>query len=208
MVVGYHIIIAAYGFWLPNDPRGSWSTWVRKWDLLRFGQATKVETRQSVASRRHDSEQRKSAKNALAYPPVHFTGVQARAIAMGFKTAIEEAHYHCVACSVMPEHVHLVILRHQRQAEAMIQHLKARATMRLRSEHIHPLLKYEKGGVLPSPWARHGWKVFLDEPRDVARAIRYVEQNPIKDGLPIQQWSFVEKYEPAADGGQARPLNG
>ena len=25
MVHGYHVILAAYGFWLPNDPRGSWS---------------------------------------------------------------------------------------------------------------------------------------------------------------------------------------
>ena len=25
MVLGYHIIRTAYGFWLPNDPWGSWS---------------------------------------------------------------------------------------------------------------------------------------------------------------------------------------
>ena len=27
-----HVIITAYGFWLPNDPRGSWSDFVGAWD--------------------------------------------------------------------------------------------------------------------------------------------------------------------------------
>jgi len=25
MVIAYHAIFSTYGFWLPNDPRGSWS---------------------------------------------------------------------------------------------------------------------------------------------------------------------------------------
>jgi hypothetical protein len=28
MILGYHVIFGAYGFWLPNDPRGSWSDFV------------------------------------------------------------------------------------------------------------------------------------------------------------------------------------
>lgn len=78
MVIAYHTIITAYGFWLPNDPRGSWSDYVRSWELRRFGPATKVETRRSVARRPHDRLRRLAAKQALKYPVVHFTGVQAR----------------------------------------------------------------------------------------------------------------------------------
>ncbi len=37
MIVGYHIIFGMYGFWLPNDPRGSWSDFVGSWELYRFG---------------------------------------------------------------------------------------------------------------------------------------------------------------------------
>jgi len=33
MVLGYHFIFSAYGFWLPNDPRGSWSDTIRVYDL-------------------------------------------------------------------------------------------------------------------------------------------------------------------------------
>ena len=61
MVIGYHINIGAYGFWLPNDPRGSWSETVWAPHLRRFGPATKVETRRSVASRKHDYQKRVAA---------------------------------------------------------------------------------------------------------------------------------------------------
>jgi hypothetical protein len=27
-VLAYHVVLGAYGFWLPNDPRGSWSDFV------------------------------------------------------------------------------------------------------------------------------------------------------------------------------------
>ena len=41
MIHGYHAIFGAYGFWLPNDPRGSWSDFVGAWELFRFGPTTK-----------------------------------------------------------------------------------------------------------------------------------------------------------------------
>ena len=42
MVHAYHAIFGAYGFWLPNDPRGSWTTFVGSWELNPFGPATKT----------------------------------------------------------------------------------------------------------------------------------------------------------------------
>ena len=48
MIHGYHVILPMYGFWLPNDPRGSWSDFVRKWELVRFGAATKTVERRSL----------------------------------------------------------------------------------------------------------------------------------------------------------------
>ena len=35
------------------------------------------------------------------------------------------------------------------------------------------------------------WKVYLNLRSDIERAIRYVEENPIKEGKPRQKWSFV-----------------
>src|SRR5689334_5419414 len=54
MVLAYHVIFGTYGFWLPNDPRGSWSDFVRSWELLRYGPATHVHTRRSTAYDPHD----------------------------------------------------------------------------------------------------------------------------------------------------------
>ena len=75
MVIASHVIVTTYGFWLPNDPRGSWSEFVGAWELLRYGKATKVTTRRSVAAARHDHQRRLAAKTALKYPTVEFAGI-------------------------------------------------------------------------------------------------------------------------------------
>lgn len=64
-VLAYHLILSAYGFWLPNDPRGSWSEVVRSPDLMEYGEATKVDTHRSVAGRPHDRAKRLAAKKAM-----------------------------------------------------------------------------------------------------------------------------------------------
>ena len=193
MVLAYHNIITVYGFWLPNDPRGSWSEFVRSWELfLAAGRATKTESRRSVARIAHDATKRRDAKKSLRYPPVELDGVQARAIARGFAQAVADAGYRILACAVMPDHVHLVIERDGRSAEQIISHLKRAASRRLREENIHPLREFaQKGTSLPSPWARGRWIVFLDSEEDVRRAINYTNDNPTRDGLKEQDWNFV-----------------
>ena len=83
MVLAYHMILSAYGFWLPNDPRGSWSTEVWAKDLKPFGDPIDPGTRRSVANRTHDRASRLEAKKHLVLPPVRFNGVQANAIVNG-----------------------------------------------------------------------------------------------------------------------------
>jgi REP element-mobilizing transposase RayT len=194
----YHVIMTAYGFWLPNDPRGSWSDWIRQWELLRFGDAAKVNTRRSVAARPHDRQAREHAKQVLRYPSVCFSGRQALAVAMGFKRAIEESGYVVHACSILPEHAHLVVARHEHSAEMIAGHLKGRATQQLSMEGVHPLAEHHQAdGTTPSPWARKGWNVFLHTDERIREAIEYVETNPLKEGKPRQRWSFVVPFVPA-----------
>lgn len=59
MVRAYHLILSVCGFWLPNDPRGSWSVTVRNPDLRPFGLTTKVETHRSAAHVPHDTNLRR-----------------------------------------------------------------------------------------------------------------------------------------------------
>ena len=185
MVLGYHVIFGAYGFWLPNDPRGSWSQFVGAWELLRFGPATKTDQRRSVARTSHDWAARRAAKDALHYPAVSFDGIQARAVERGFAKYIQRSRLTVWAQSIMPEHTHLVIGRHDFDVEKVVIQLKGYATRQLRAEGFHP----------PSRcWARGEWKVFLDSPEDIQRAIRYVEENPKKEGLPRQHWKSVRAF--------------
>src|SRR5262249_12071051 len=39
------------------------------------------------------------------------------------------------------------------------------------------------------------WSVFLEHPDDIRRTICYIEQNPVKIGLPVQKWEFVKSYD-------------
>lgn len=190
MVIASHAIFTAYGFWLPNDPRGSWSDFVRRWELLRFGPATKTDTRRSVASVTHDQRMRRDAKEHLQHPPAIFTGIQARAIARGFAESIAKSGYVLYACSILPDHVHLVAARHVHRIETIVGQLKGAATKRMNIEGLHP--------VAATPWARRCWKVFLNTEDDIRRAIEYVERNPMKENLPPQRWSFVTPFSGGA----------
>jgi hypothetical protein len=131
MVHAYHAIFAAYGFWLPNDPRGSWSDFVRRWELLRFGPATKVTTRQSLEAKPHDFALRQQAKQALMFPEVHFTGEQAREMGRAFEGFVQESGLVVRACSILPEHVHPVVARHRYKIEQIVNLLKGAAKRRL-----------------------------------------------------------------------------
>jgi len=193
MVLAYHTIISAYGFWLPNDPRGSWSEMVRVLELREFGPATKVSTRRSVADVPHDRNTRLAARSALARPPVRFSGVQARAVAGGFSIAAADNGYAILACAILPDHVHYVVARHARSVERIAAHLKAAASRQLTVEGLHPFGDSPlPTGRLAPPWASGAWHVYLNTEAAVRRAIAYVEENPVKAGLRRQQWSFVK----------------
>ncbi len=184
-----HITFGCHGFWLPNDPRGSWSIYVGSRKLYEYaGAATKVDTSRSLARDFHDVKHRLNAKKQLEVPPVVLNGLQARATARGFHVAVDESHYGVFACVVMPNHVHLVVERHQKPFTDIVGHLKSRASKQMNHENLRPL-----DGV-HSPWARGHWEVWLDSDDDVRRAIEYVEQNPIRDGLKPQHWPFVVPY--------------
>jgi REP element-mobilizing transposase RayT len=200
MVLGYHVIFSASGFWLPNDPRGSWSDFVGSWELFRFGPATKTTERRSLAREPHNGTRRLAAKSSLKYPAVHFTGIQAREIGRGFERRVTNSGMTVWACSILPEHVHMVIGRHSYDVERMVILLKSEATEHLIGAQLHPLAEFQDAkGKYPSVWSRGEWKVFLDSPEDINRSIRYVEENPLKEGKPRQNWKFVVPYNRETD---------
>ena len=195
MVLASHVILGMYGFWLPNDERGSWSDFVGSWELLRFGKATTVQVRQSLARRPFDPAKRAAAQAALKYPPVVLSGRQARAIGTGFSEYAHKAGLSILACAILPEHVHLVLARHRLHVEQLVNQLKGAATRRLIEEQLHPLAAHQRAmSRPPKAFARGQWKVFLDTAADIEQSINYVNGNPQREHLPPQRWSFVCPY--------------
>jgi REP element-mobilizing transposase RayT len=204
-VVAYHVIFTTYGFWLPNDPRGSGSDEVRSEPLQPFGEATKVSHSRSVASKPHDRRRRLAAKAALKYPEVVFTGRQAQSVGTGFGGMVRKAGYVVHACTILPQHAHLVVARHRYSVEQVGRLLRQAATARLLTDGLHPFAELRSPtGRLPSVWAQDFWRVFLFTPDDVRRAIRYAEDNPLKEGKPRQTWSFVTPYTPPVSDAYAK----
>jgi len=195
-VLAYHLIITAYGFWLPNDPRGSWSDFVRAWELFRFGgPATKTTERRSVAKRGHDIAKRLEAKKHLARHAVEFTGAQALAISRGFADYARRTGLIIHACAILPKHAHLVVARHTCSIEHVARLLKSAATTQLMQIGMHPFVDFRyRDGTLPTPWARKQWSVYLNNFDEIRRAIDYVESNPTREGKRRQSWSFVTPF--------------
>ncbi len=193
---GVHLCWGTYGFWLPNDPRGSGSTEVRADHLRPFGDATFLPDRKwSRARQGHDRTLRLAAKKALQRPAVLFDGHQAKAAAVAFGQLLDELRIACWACTALPDHVHLVVGPSGIDSSTLCERLKGRATRALVDAGLHPFLAdKDEDGQVPKCWQKKEWTVFKYDPTAVRRAITYVEDNPLKEGKRKQVWHFVVPF--------------
>ena len=184
LVIAHHLIWTAYGWWLPNDPRGSGSRTIRSEVLSELGELhfgrKKVQPAGKAVGKFYES-----AADALRHPLLTFDEAERGLIAEAFSEVIERQRYSCYACAIMPDHIHAVVRKHKDSAEEMIENLKDASRARL-------IAANRRAATHPVWLAGYGWKVFLDHPVKVRRTIRYVEQNPIKIGLAGQPWRFVK----------------
>lgn len=199
MIHGYHVVFGTYGYWLPNDMRGSWSDFVGSWELRLLGPSTKHIERSQLNPDQH-AWQRK-AKQSLQYPEVELDGKQALAVARGFQCAIQKSRLTVWACSILPQHVHLVIARHRFKVEYIAGLLKGEATKELKRSSLHPLADYTNSkGETPTPWNARSYHGFLDSAGEIENAIAYVVENPMKEGKRRQHWKFVTPFAGIEDG--------
>lgn len=185
-IIAYHLIWTAYGWWLPNDPRGSMSRTVESDILTELGELH-YGRKQVQPSSAEIHEFYSKATSSLKHPLLELGPRDRDAVACAFAEAISENRYTCYACAIMPDHAHLMIRKHRHKAEEMIDRLQASSRLRLRTLCFraadHPV------------WGGPGWKVYLDHPDEIRRTIRYVQDNPVKLRLPRQDWSFVTDYD-------------
>ena len=186
MVLGYHLVWTAYGWWLPNDPRGSMSQCIESDVIAQLGEVHFGRKRVQPASR--DIRQfYERAKEVLKYPLLRFSGAETQAIAEAFAEVMRRERYTCYACAIMPDHIHGLIRKHRDFAEDMIEKLQVESRVRV--------LKMGERDANHPVWGGPGWKVYLDGEQDFWRTVRYIEKNPIEARLPAQNWSFVTQYD-------------
>lgn len=186
MVLAYHLIWVAYGWWLPNDLRGSMSKGIASDVIADLGALHYGRKKLQPASRDIRAFYER-AKEILKFPLLTFAPAEVDAIARAFDEVIRTERYTCYACAVMRDHVHLILRKHKHLAEDMIANLQdasREAVLNVELRHFdHPV------------WGGPGWKVFLDSTDDIWRTIPYVEENPLKAGQPRQGFPFVTPYD-------------
>lgn len=187
LVIGYHLIWTAYGWWLANDPRGSNSNRLRVDILSELGDLHQGR-KKIQPSGREVREFYEQAADLLKHPLLLFDETCRQLIGEAFAQVVEEQRYTCYACAIMPDHVHLIIRKHKHTAEEMVDHFQQTSRQGLIEEG-------QRAITHPTWLFGTGWKVFLDHPDEIRRVIRYVEENPIKIGLPAQAWPFVKLYD-------------
>jgi hypothetical protein len=145
-VIAYHIIFGAYGFWLPNDPRGSQSKYVFAPRLSLFGPPTRVreDTRLSPA----EAERLRVMQAELQRPPVRFAPPQIDAIGEGFGQVVSRLGLVFYAAALMPDHVHVVAARQEMYAEDIAGYLKRAGSRQLRKAGVHPFASQQRRRVV------------------------------------------------------------
>jgi REP element-mobilizing transposase RayT len=186
MVIAYHLMWTAYGYWFPNDPRGSMSKSIACDVIAELGEVhygrKKVQPAASVIK-----DFRKQSQEALKFSLHSFSQQEFSILVEGLSLAISEQKYTCYACAIMPDHVHILIRKHKHKAEEMLENLQQNSRSQL---HAH----WQRSLDHPI-WGGHGWTVYLDTPTDIRRTIRYIEENPVKWRFPRQTWPFVTEYD-------------
>ena len=174
-VIAYHLIWTAYGWWLPNDLRGSMSRYVHSDVISDLGTLHYGRKRVQPAARDVRAFY-EAVKGKLKFNLLEMLAPEVQMIAAAFQDVIWQEEYTCYACAIMPDHVHILIRKHKHFAEEMIKNFQLESEFRLRDFELRP--------ADHPVWGGPGWKVFLDSPDDIRRTIRYIEDNPLKMGLP------------------------
>jgi REP element-mobilizing transposase RayT len=186
MVVAHHLIWTVYGWWLPNDPRGSMSRDIRVEPIADLG-PIHYERKPVQPSREELRHFHELARDVLKHDVLLFSTDEIQVLGRLIGKVINDRGYTCYACAVMPEHIHLLIRRHRDNGDVMLEALQQATRQGLIDAEIrsprHPV------------WGGKGWDVFLNTRANIERIIEYIQKNPLKAGMPAQHWRFVKPYD-------------
>src|SRR5437763_5560080 len=108
LVIAHHLIWTAYGWWLPNDPRGSGSQTIRNEIIAELGELHSGRKKVQPAGR-IVREFYGHAADRLKHPLLTFDEAAQQEISAAFADVVRSERYTCYACAIMPDHVHILI---------------------------------------------------------------------------------------------------
>lgn len=183
-VIAHHLILTGYGHWLPNDIRGSGSVELKQEKLEELGPIHHGRKRVQP-SRKELREFYAKADPLLQFESLWFDHAKRQALGEAFSKVIEH-RYTVWACAILRNHVHFCLRAHRDSAEIMWS----------RFTDVGRKVIRHFSGVHPDHevWTRAPYVVFLYTPDDVWDRIDYINDNPRKEGLPQQNWAFVQSY--------------
>ena len=187
MIIGHHLIWTLYGHWLANDLRGSGSIDLYDDKFAPLGPIHRGrKPRHLQPCRKELRAFYKQAEPLLNFPRFWIEEAKRQAIGNAFAKVVVDRKYTVWACAILSNHAHMVIRRHRDDALAMWQAFAEASRFALRDFA-------DVGADHPVGSARP-FKVFLRTVGEVRGRIQYVEGNPEKEGLPRQQYHFVQSY--------------
>lgn len=186
IVIGHHFVLHGYGHWVANDPRGSGSRELRKEKLADLG-PVHFGRKQVQPSREELREFTREAGPRLDFAPIWFDDAKRQALGEAIGEVVKNIGYTVWACAVLKNHAHLCVRRHRDDAtriwNAFADETRNKLCLFADVPDDHPV------------WSTRPYKVFLYTPEDVRRVIKYTEENPDKEGIPLQVWDFVTPYD-------------
>jgi putative transposase len=108
-----------------------------------------------------------------------------------------EERYELLAWCVMPNHVHVLVDARMTPLSKLVQNWKVRTENQVRKllALVGTKTQINLPGRCPAlqfKWQREYWDTFMRDEKQTGKAIRYIENNPVKAGLcrTLEEWSF------------------
>lgn len=184
MTLSWHLVWTVYGWWFPNDPRGSWSAEVWSPSLQCLGSVEERGRRLAQPSRQQLRNWFSTAQKHLKYRPIVLDRDARNIVVHSIMTHARLHHYIIQALAVMPDHVHIVLERHAHPHQKVVQSLKSVSSRALRKYLGLAALPATRDGIRAAGstanqraypvWSRGYWVRFLAAESNVAAAISYV----------------------------------
>ena len=169
--LGYHVVLSAYGLWLPGDERGTWS---EAWDQqLGFIEPHTLHPGDPVRLR--------MSQERMTHRPVRLSDAMLLAVEDAIGKCAAQSDWKIVAASLETTHVHLLLTYTARDIDNTVKWLKDQGT-----KSVHKTTPHQ--GPL---WCKGRWRGFIYDPLAWHNTRRYIEAHNERRGVGPRPYPFL-----------------